>query len=90
VAAVGISLTQEPVNPTSVWVPIVALALPLADMLWAIVRRTARGEPFFVADRGHIHHQLLRLGLSQRDAMLLLTAVSAALGLLAVLIGRLR
>ncbi len=90
VAAVGISLTQEPVHPTSVWVPIVALGLPLADMVWAIVRRTARGEPFFIADRGHIHHQLLRLGLSQRDAMLLLTAVSAGLGLLAVLIGRLR
>ena len=90
VAAVGISLTQEPVDPAPIWVPIVALALPLADMLWAIVRRTARGEPFFVADRGHIHHQLLRLGLSQRDAMLLLTAVSGALGLLAVLIGRLR
>lgn len=90
VAAVGISLTQESVNPTSILVPIVALGVPLLDMMWAIVRRTARGEPFFVADRGHVHHQLLRLGLSQRDAMLLLTAVSAGLGLLAVLIGRVR
>jgi len=53
------------------------------------VRRTARGEPFFVADRGHIHHQLLRLGFSQRDAMLTLTAVSAGLAMVAVLLGRL-
>lgn len=89
-AAVGISLTQEGANPAAPWVPIVALALPLVDMVWAIIRRTASGEPFFVADRGHIHHNLLRLGLNQRDAMLLLTALSAGLGLLAVLLGRFR
>ena len=90
VAAVGISLTQDGAGPVSPLVPIVALALPLADMVWAIIRRTAKGEPFFVADRGHIHHQLLRRGLNQRDAMLLLTAVSGGFALLAVLLGRLR
>ena len=55
-----------------------------------VVRRTARGDPFFVADRGHIHHQLLRAGLTQRDAMLILTAVSAALAVIAVLLGEAR
>lgn len=89
VAAVAISLVQDGVYPQAPWVPIVALGVPIADTVWAVVRRTARGEPFFVADRGHIHHQLLRLGLGQRDAMLLLTAVSAGLGILAVLLGRL-
>jgi len=59
-------------------------------MGWAIIRRTASGGSFFVADRGHIHHNLLRAGLSQRDAMLLLTAVSAGLALLAVVLGRVR
>jgi UDP-GlcNAc:undecaprenyl-phosphate GlcNAc-1-phosphate transferase len=89
VAAIAISLTQDGVYPHAPWVPIVALGVPLLDTIWAVVRRTARGEPFFVADSGHIHHQLLRLGLSQRDAMLGLTAVSAALAILAVLLGRL-
>lgn len=88
VAAVGISLTQDGVNPQAPWVPIVALGLPIADTIWAVVRRTARGSAFFVADQGHIHHQLLRLGLSQRDAMLLLTAISAGLGIIAVLLGQ--
>ncbi len=88
VAAIGISLTQDGVHPSPPWVPIVALGVPIVDTAWAIVRRTARGEPFFVADRGHIHHQLLRRGLSQRDAMLLLTAISAGLGVVAVLLGR--
>ena len=89
VAAVAISLTQDGVRPHPPWVPLVALGLPLADTAWAIVRRTARGEAFYVADRGHIHHQLLRLGLNQRDAMLILTAASGVLAVLAVLLARL-
>jgi UDP-GlcNAc:undecaprenyl-phosphate GlcNAc-1-phosphate transferase len=89
VAAVAISLTQDGVQPHAPWVPIIALGVPLVDTLWAVVRRTARGDAFFVADSGHIHHQLLRLGLSQRDAMLSLTAVSAALAVIAVLLARL-
>jgi UDP-GlcNAc:undecaprenyl-phosphate GlcNAc-1-phosphate transferase len=89
VAAVGISLTQDAVRPVAPWVPVIALGVPLVDTAWAVVRRTARGEPFFMADRGHIHHQLLRRGLTQRDAMLTLTAVSAALGIAAVVAGQL-
>jgi UDP-GlcNAc:undecaprenyl-phosphate/decaprenyl-phosphate GlcNAc-1-phosphate transferase len=89
VAAVAISLTQDGVYPQAPWVPFVALGVPIIDTIWAVVRRTARGDAFFIADRGHIHHQLLRLGFSQRDAMLSLTALSAALAMLAVLLGRL-
>ena len=89
VAAIAISLTQDGVHPVPPWIPIIALGVPIIDTLWAIVRRTARREPFFVADTGHVHHQLLRLGLSQRDAMLILTAVSAGFAVLAVLLARL-
>ena len=89
VAAVAISLMQDGVYPQAPWVPIVALGVPIIDTIWAVVRRTARGDAFFVADRGHIHHQLLRLGFSQRDAMLSLTALSAGLAMLAVILGRL-
>ena len=89
IAAVAISLTQDGTNPVGPWVPIVALGLPIADTAWAVVRRTARGEAVFAPDRGHIHHQLLRRGLSQRDAMLNLTALSAALAIVAVLLARL-
>jgi UDP-GlcNAc:undecaprenyl-phosphate/decaprenyl-phosphate GlcNAc-1-phosphate transferase len=87
VGSVAISLTQDGLNPQPAIVPLVALAIPLADTAWALIRRSARGHPIFEADRGHIHHQLLRAGLSQRDAMLTLTAVSAGLGVIAVLIG---
>jgi UDP-GlcNAc:undecaprenyl-phosphate/decaprenyl-phosphate GlcNAc-1-phosphate transferase len=89
VAAVAISLTQDGVYPHAPWIPIVALGVPLLDTVWTVIRRVARGNPVFLADRQHIHHQLLRLGFSQRDAMLGLTAVSAALAVVAVLLARL-
>jgi len=88
VAAIGISLTQDGVQPVHPWVPMVALGVPIVDTAWAIVRRTARGEPLLIADRGHVHHQLLRIGLSQRDAMLILTAVSAGFAVIAVLLAQ--
>ena len=88
IAAIGISLTQDGVVPHPPWVPVVALGVPILDMIWTVIRRTASGSPIHVADRGHIHHQLLRRGLSQRDTMLLLTAVSAGFAVLAVLLGR--
>ena len=87
VAAVGISLTQDGIIPQPPWVPALALAVPIADTVWAVVRRTARGDPLFAPDRGHIHHQLLRRNLSQRDAVLLLTAISGAAAVVAVLAG---
>jgi UDP-GlcNAc:undecaprenyl-phosphate GlcNAc-1-phosphate transferase len=90
VAAIGISLAQDGVNPVAPWVPVIALGVPILDTMWAIIRRTARGAAFYVADRGHIHHQLLRLGLSQRDAMLTLTAASAGLAMLALVLAGVR
>jgi hypothetical protein len=58
----------------------VALGLPIADTLLAIVRRALRGAPLFVADRDHIHHRLLRLGLSHRQAVLAMYGASMVLG----------
>ena len=86
VAAIAISLMQDGTSPVAPWVPVIALGVPILDTIWAVVRRTARGAAFYIADRGHIHHQLLRLGLSQRDAMLTLTAVSAALAMVALIL----
>lgn len=67
------------------FVPLLALALPLFDTVFAFLRRLARGADPFAADRGHIHHRLLDLGLDQRQAVTVLYGVSALTGLLAVL-----
>ena len=67
-------------------VPVLTLALPLTDTVFAVVRRVSRGESPFHADRGHIHHRLLALGLTQKQAVAVLYAASGILGAAAVLL----
>jgi UDP-GlcNAc:undecaprenyl-phosphate GlcNAc-1-phosphate transferase len=61
--------------------PVLVFALPVADTGLAIVRRFIDGAPIFTADRDHIHHRLLKLGLSPRRAVLVLYGVCFLFGL---------
>lgn len=70
----------------SFFVPLLALSVPLADTAFAVCRRLLRGQSPFRADRGHIHHRLLDLGLSQRQAVAVLYGISSLQGLAAVLL----
>ncbi len=67
-------------------IPILSLALPLADTVFAFFRRILHGQSPFQADRGHIHHKLLALGMDQKQAVAILYGVSAIFGIIAVLI----
>nr|WP_114638016.1 MraY family glycosyltransferase [Desulfolucanica intricata] len=70
----------------SVIIPLVILGIPLLDTVFAIVRRYHNHKPIFQADKEHLHHRLLDLGLSQRQAVLTIYAVNAVLGLSAVVL----
>ncbi len=65
-------------------VPILALGLPILDTAFAIIRRYRGGVPIFKPDRGHLHHRLLDLGFTQKQAVLLMYVISAVLGLSAI------
>lgn len=65
-------------------IPLLALGVPVFDILFAVIRRVSAGRPFYEADQHHLHHRLLALGLTQRQAVLVLYAVSGLLGLGAV------
>ena len=65
--------------------PIMILAIPIFDTLFAIVRRTRNGQKIFVADRGHLHHRLLDLGFTERKAVTFIYYVTILLGFVAVL-----
>lgn len=67
-------------------VPILALALPLFDTAFAIIRRLLKGQSPMSPDRGHLHHRLIDMGLTQKQAVAILYAVSAVLGLCAVVL----
>lgn len=57
--------------------PLLVLAVPILDVGIAIVRRLLRGRPIFSADRAHIHHKLLDLGLKPRDVDLVIYGICA-------------
>ncbi|HBI14640.1 MAG TPA: undecaprenyl/decaprenyl-phosphate alpha-N-acetylglucosaminyl 1-phosphate transferase [Desulfobulbaceae bacterium] len=69
---------------TAMLIPVIALGVPLIDTLWAPLRRFALGRKMFQPDSGHLHHQLLRLGYSQRRAVLILYAFTIVLGLVSI------
>ena len=67
-------------------IPLLALGVPIFDSILSPIRRFIRGRSMFHADKGHIHHHLLRMGLSSRNAVLTIYGVSMALCLLAILL----
>jgi UDP-GlcNAc:undecaprenyl-phosphate GlcNAc-1-phosphate transferase len=71
-------------------VPLLALGLPIMDMMVAMVRRFLAHRSIFSPDRGHIHHRLLDAGLTQRRAVLTLYGLCFVFtaGALAVHVGR--
>ena len=67
-------------------VPFLVIGLPIFDTIFAVFRRLVRGKNPMAPDRGHFHHRLIDMGLSQKQAVAILYAISAVLGLIAVII----
>jgi UDP-GlcNAc:undecaprenyl-phosphate GlcNAc-1-phosphate transferase len=60
-------------------IPLLVLAVPFVDVLWAILRRVRKGRPVYAPDKEHIHHRLLEIGHTHRQAVLLMYLWSALL-----------
>lgn len=69
---------------TAMLIPVMALGIPLIDTLFAPIRRFFLGQKMFQPDSGHLHHRLLKLGYTQRRAVLLIYACTVVLGILAI------
>ncbi len=67
-------------------VSLIALGLPIFDTLFAILRRVVNRRPIGEGDRGHIHHRLIDMGISPKFSVTILYVVSAALGLISILL----
>ncbi|MCL2030283.1 MAG: undecaprenyl/decaprenyl-phosphate alpha-N-acetylglucosaminyl 1-phosphate transferase [Oscillospiraceae bacterium] len=67
-------------------VPFLILALPIFDTVVAVFRRLLKGSNPAHADRGHLHHRLIDMGFSQKQAVALLYAISAVMGITAVVL----
>lgn len=69
---------------TSLFVPIAILGLPILDTLFAIIRRTIKGQPIFSADRCHFHHQLLGMNFSHRTTVLIIYFINILFALTSI------
>ena len=76
-AAISVMGSVKTAATVALVVPVIVLGLPILDTLFAIVRRRINGRPVFQPDKGHLHHRLLAMGLTQKQAVLLMYAITA-------------
>lgn len=84
-AAISIEGTIKSAAAFAIAVPILALGIPIYDILFAMIRRKINGKPIMQADKGHLHHRLLDMGLTQRQAVIIMYLISAVLGSFAII-----
>ncbi len=71
-------------------IPLLALGVPIFDTILSPLRRFLKGRRMFQPDKDHIHHRLLEMGLSTRNAVLIIYAATAVLCFLAILVVNIR
>ncbi len=81
----GALWSEKSVTLVALTVPLLAVSIPLIDVVLSILRRYLRNRPIFQADRGHIHHRLLDLGLSPKKAVLTMYGICAVVAVLSLL-----
>ncbi len=84
-AALSVLGTQKATTAVAIVVPILAFGVPVVDTAMTMGRRLLSRKPVFEGDNEHIHHMLLARGWSQRRAALVLYAVCALFGLVALI-----
>jgi len=83
-SALALEGAQKAPTVIAVAIPVVSFGLPILETSLSVLRRLISGRPVFTADREHIHHKLLQLGLSHRQVVVVLYAVSALFALLSL------
>jgi UDP-GlcNAc:undecaprenyl-phosphate GlcNAc-1-phosphate transferase len=68
--------------------PVLVLGVPVFDVAFAMIRRVLKGRPIFTPDKGHLHHQLARIGIGQRRSVLMLYGISGIMGIAAIVFSR--
>jgi len=83
-SALALNGAQKAPTIIAVAIPVVSFGLPILETSLSVVRRFISGRPVFTADREHIHHKLLQLGMSHRQVVIVLYGVSALFALLSL------
>jgi UDP-N-acetylmuramyl pentapeptide phosphotransferase/UDP-N-acetylglucosamine-1-phosphate transferase len=70
----------------SIFIPILALGVPIFDNIFVVVKRFTKGKPIYQADRSQVHYRLLANGLNQKQVVTFLYLVSTCMSLLSIII----
>lgn len=84
VASVSLMSSNKGSIMAGMLVMVIALGVPILDTSFAILRRAIRGVPIFSADAEHIHHRLILLGYSKRQALIALYLVCLVLSIVSI------
>jgi len=71
---------------TAILIPLIALGVPMIDTLFAPVRRFILGREMFQPDKSHLHHRLLKMGLSHRRTVLVIYGATILLGMISIVL----
>ena len=82
-ASIGALWVLNSGNAFFMLIPIIVLALPVFDTLFAIWRRYRGHYPIFQADKGHLHHRLLARGMAHKNVVFILWGISAICSVIA-------
>jgi len=85
-ASIGALWVLNGGNAFFILIPIIILALPIVDTLFAIWRRYRGHYPIFQADKGHLHHRLLTRGIAHKNVVFILWGVSAICSVIALVL----
>lgn len=85
-AALAIMGLAKGATVISVFIPILILGVPILDTVFAIVRRHLNGQPIFQADKEHLHHRLIAIGLSHKGTVLVIYGLNVVLSISAIML----
>ncbi|MBF8437402.1 undecaprenyl/decaprenyl-phosphate alpha-N-acetylglucosaminyl 1-phosphate transferase [Halanaerobiaceae bacterium Z-7014] len=85
-ASVSIIGALKSAAAMTLFVPVLALGIPIFDTAFAIIRRVYYKKPIARADHGHLHHRLLALGWNHKQSVLIVYIMSTVLGAVAIVV----
>jgi len=89
-AVLGVYTPDGSIREIAIFSPLLVLAVPLLDTILVLIYRKRHRVPLLSGDRNHLAHRLMRIGLSHREAIILLYAIGLLMGFLALLLPTLR
>jgi len=85
-AVISLSGVMKGATMLTIMVALLALGFPVMDLIQVVVRRMREGRPIYKADRGHLHHQLMAIGLTQRQTVSVIYVISILFSLMALVL----